>query len=71
MFGFEMLAASMPEAEQVTSAFYRCLEQLGEASGADGEAYMRMQQMHEGRLITVRLWSAEALQTFHAEMNRR
>jgi hypothetical protein len=66
MFTFEALVASQPEAQKVEAAFYRCIERLGE--GKDGEAYMRTEQLCDGQLITIRLWSAEALDELRSEV---
>ena len=59
MFCLQTVAASSEELRTIEAAFYRLVAEHGFEDA--GEASMCMEPLQQGRKITIKLWSDEAL----------
>jgi len=66
MYRFETSTASVGEADRIARTFYRFLER--QAPPPDCDAYMCTAREAQGHLVQVRLWSADALAEFRAQL---
>jgi hypothetical protein len=69
MSGFETRLSAGENAENVLAAFYGFVERHGR--DVDGPAHIRTEIDADGPRLTVRLWSAEALDAFLRDLSAR
>jgi hypothetical protein len=69
MSDFETRFAAGDDADRIRSAFYGFIER--HAPEIDGPAHIRTEIGSQGAQLTVRLWSAEAMDAFLRMLRRR
>lgn len=68
MSGIETLFGAEDDAERIRAAFYGFVGAYG--ADVDGDARISTEIEPDGTLLRVRLWSAEAMETFLASLGR-
>jgi hypothetical protein len=69
MFRLQTVARSAKEARRIEAAFYRLVETYG--SDAADEASMCSEPVQQGRRITIKLWSHEAIEELRSALRRK